>query len=135
VAPIQRLIQLDESDVALSRGTCRTRCARRFAFNNGDRARSPLPAIELRAVEAPAGHTVAGGKGRLPVPCAAIPLLGMTCDACRQQRAPTTLPQRCGIWISPGVASEASGKRRLAVVPRSGVDVTISAPPWAAMIS
>ena len=53
----------------------------------------------------------------------------------RQQRAPATLPQRCGIWIDTGVASEASGKRRVAVVPRPGVDVMISVPPWAAMIS
>jgi hypothetical protein len=44
--PIEKLIQPDESDVVLSRGLGEY-AARRIVFINGDRARSPLPAMAL----------------------------------------------------------------------------------------
>jgi len=79
----------------------------------------------VHSVEVPTGtarlepHATAGdARAGLAFPWVIVPLLGVTCDARRQYRASTTLPQRCGIWISPGGASKASGKRRQADVPR-----------------
>jgi hypothetical protein len=41
----------------------------------------------VRAVEGPAGQAVARGQGPVAFQCVVIPLLRMTCDARRQQRA------------------------------------------------
>jgi hypothetical protein len=59
----------------------------------------------------------------------------MMYDPCVSRECPDYLASTLRDPDSPGIASEASGKRRVAVVPRSGVDVMISVPPWATMIS
>jgi hypothetical protein len=78
---------------------------------------------------------VAGGKGRFGISMCRNPSAWHDVRCTPSAVSAATLPQHCGIWIHTGVASEASGKRRVAVVPRPGVDVMISVPPWAAMIS
>jgi len=100
--PIEKLIQPDKSDVVLSGLVNTLRAASSLSTATGRDLRCPRWRCRkglVHAVEVPAGHAVAGGKGQFGISMCRNPSAWHDVRCVRQQRAPTTLPQCCRIRI------------------------------------